>query len=95
MKELKRDSTRRVEETSNLDQGLSRPHDSRFEMVTGAPLNPHSDMMTGQMKPMMRQHEQMPSTAQQPNRPQLLILEEEYYMVELIRRGGVGRPSMY
>ena len=52
MKELGRASPRRNEETSCLTQGLSRPHGSVFDIKTGAPLNPPSEMIgqTIQMK---------------------------------------------
>ena len=76
-KELRQSPPKSNEETFSLIRGPSRLQGSRFDIVTGAPLNSRSDMLTGQMISTTRQHEQITSTAHQPKRQQLpLILEE-------------------
>ena len=77
MKELRRDISRRSEETSGLVQGPSRPRGERFDMVTGRPLPSRSEWLNRTMNPMMRRLDHMTSTLQQPNKQRGPLLFED------------------
>ena len=77
MRELRRETSRRNEETSGPVQGPSRPRSGIFDMVTGAHLPPRAEMLTGPMIPLMRQPDHMNPTLLQPNKQrQPLQLED-------------------
>ena len=77
IRELRRHTSRRNEETSGLVQGPSRPRSGRFDMVTGAHLPRRAELLNGPMTPVMRQPDHMTPTLLQPNKQrQPLQLED-------------------